>query len=116
MRSPGLYPFTDEEIEKAPETRGVYQLNEHTTTIYIGAADCPGGIRGCLQEEKAGMKGSCTKKATSVAFEIDNNPHKRERELLQEHVQVFNRLPRCNYTASLEEWIPSQERVYKEEE
>ncbi len=88
--------FTDEEIEKAPEFFGVYGLYEGTETIYYGKAEGPGGIKGRLESHKAGREGRGTMAATYFNCERCPRPAIRERELLDEHMRQFGRLPRCN--------------------
>ena len=88
--------FIDGEIGKAPIFHGVYCLYDGTEVIYYGRADGPEGIGGRLKSHKAGREGSGTKNATYFSYEICAHPAIRERELLDEHVRQFDKLPRCN--------------------
>lgn len=91
-----LYPFTDENISRAPIGKGVYSLHQNNETIYIGKAEGENGIRGRLQAHKRGDNGRCTQQATHYRREVCNNPSKREEEELIAYRLAHGRLPRCN--------------------
>lgn len=91
------YPFTQQNVDSAPNEAGVYQLIQNGTTIYFGRA--MGGsttIRTRLQDHYAGREGRCTQQATHYKREACSNPASRERELLQEFKNAYGKLPRCN--------------------
>jgi hypothetical protein len=88
------YPFTQQNVDSSPEQAGVYELLDNGTTIYYGSATV--SIRSRLQSHKAGREGPCTQGATTYKREVCSNPRERERQLLQEHMQRYGRLPRCN--------------------
>jgi len=88
--------FTDDEIERAPISNGVYALYDTGETIYIGKAEGLYGVKGRLQAHKAGYEGVCTKHATAFEYELCFSPTNRERELLVEYEQLYRKLPRCN--------------------
>ena len=93
-----VYSFTDENLDKAPDTAGVYALFDGDELIYIGRAR--GGtttIRSRLKDHKAGRDGPCTRSATKYSRETCQDPVARERTLLQEYKNGhWQRLPRCN--------------------
>ena len=91
------YPATDDNINKSPESAGVYALYEGELLIYYGRAQ--GGsvtIRSRLQSHKRGDEGRCTQAMTHYAREVCSNPVTREVELLNEYKAIYGRLPRCN--------------------
>ncbi len=92
------YVFTDAEIRRiAPVEAGVYCLWDNNTVIYYGRAQ--GGsvtIESRLFDHKAGRSGPCTQGATHFSFERTTAPVSRERELLEDHKKLHNKLPRCN--------------------
>jgi len=88
--------FTDEEVNRATILDGVYALYDSSETIYIGKGEGVDGIRGRLKSHKAGYEGSCTKLAGYFNYETHLYPSARERELLEEHRRLWDKLPRCN--------------------
>lgn len=91
------YPFTDKNVNVAPLAHGVYTLYEGDVTIYIGRAAGEGvTIRSRLQDHKSGRDGPCTKGATYYRREETSRPVAREKELLEEFLNRYGRLPRCN--------------------
>jgi hypothetical protein len=91
-----LYSFTQENVDRAPTSDGVYSLHEGSETTYIGKGDGENGIRARLQAHKRGDEGRCTQQATDYRREVCRYPTSRERELLQEYQQAHGKLPRCN--------------------
>ena len=90
------YSFTQENVDRSPTQKGVYALYDDDATIYIGKGDGEGGIRERLQAHKRGDEGDCTQEASHYRREVCPNPKTRERELLQEYVNTYGKLPRCN--------------------
>lgn len=91
-----FHVFNDKEINGAPILDGVYGLYDGSETIYVGKGEGLDGIRGRLRRHKEGYEGYCTKSATYFNYETYFNPSQRERELLQEYMRLWGRLPRCN--------------------
>lgn len=90
-------PFTDTNVNRAPQEHGVYALFDDDITSYIGrAAGQSVTIRSRLQDHKAGREGPCTKGASHYRREVTSRPIAREKELLQEYYNQNGRLPRCN--------------------
>ena len=92
-----IYEFTDNNLDKAPDSGGVYALYNGSTLIYIGRSK--GGttsIRSRLKDHKAGRDGRCTQSADHYRREPCTNPMTRERELLEEYKNSNSKLPRCN--------------------
>ena len=92
-----LYGFSKKNVDKAPDSAGVYALFQSGTTIYIGRAQ--GGsttIRSRLQDHYAGRGGQCTKSATDYKREVTSNAASREKELLAEYKRQHGKLPKCN--------------------
>jgi hypothetical protein len=90
------YEFSLDSINITSSGKGVYSLHKGGETIYIGRADCIGGIRRKLQAHLSGDEGQCTQQATSYRFELKRNPVIREEELLLEYKFAHGRLPLCN--------------------
>ncbi len=94
-----LYPFSEENVAKAPADNGVYALYKLAGRIhheiYIGKAEQENGIRGRLQYHKRGGD-ECTKGAIAYRREIHDNPSSRERDLLIEYKRQYGALPSCN--------------------
>ena len=88
------YPFTQQNVDASPDSQGVYELLQNGVTTYYGSATAT--IRSRLQSHKAGYEGPCTQYSTHYKREVCSNPRERERQLLQEYVQRYGRLPRCN--------------------
>ena len=88
------YTFSEENIERAPDTSGVYILYKHKQLIYIGKAK--GGtetIRSRLQDHKDGKEGRSTQLADSYSREICSNPEKKESYLKA----ILQRMARCQF-------------------
>ena len=98
MSIPGdKYAFTEDNVNKAPDDHGVYQLLDGDVTIYYGRAAGDGvTIRSRLQSHRNGNEGKCTKGATHYRREVTTRPIAREKELLESYVNAHGRLPRCN--------------------
>lgn len=91
------YDFTTENIDKSPNQHGVYILNDGGEIIYIGRAAGEGvTIRSRLRDHKAGRDGLCTKLATQYSRERNSRPVAREKELLDNYLNRYGKLPRCN--------------------
>lgn len=90
-------PFTTENVNRAPQSHGVYQLFDGDITIYIGRATGKGvTIRSRLQDHKLGREGLCTQRATHYRREATSPPVARENELLEKFYNRYGQLPRCN--------------------
>ena len=73
----GKYKFSKDNVDLAPNTKGVYALYEGNELIYYGRAK--GGnttIRSRLQAHFSGHEGSCTKIGTSYTRQEVENPEK----------------------------------------
>ena len=95
------YSFTDANIDRAPDSPGVYQLSENGTVIYIGMSKR--SIQTRLRAHKAGSEGACTKKATTYKRETTTAERAEtyEAELLTEYKKLHSgKLPSCNKLAS----------------
>ena len=91
------YPFTQENVDRAPEKHGVYVLYDDGTTIYIGRAAGQGvTIRSRLQAHKRGDEGKCTQSASHYRREVTESAVSREEDLLEEFKKAHGKLPRCN--------------------
>ncbi|MGA2367384.1 MAG: hypothetical protein ABSF74_02275 [Dehalococcoidia bacterium] len=91
------YPFSQENVDKTPESMGIYELFDGDTIIYIGLAPGQGDtIRKRLQAHKRGDQGSGTKNATHYKREICNHPIARQKEEQAEFMKANGKLPRCN--------------------
>jgi hypothetical protein len=91
------HAFTQENIDRSPAEHGVYALYDGDTTIYFGRAAGAGvTIRVRLQAHKRGDEGRCTQSATHYRREVTEAAVSREKELLQEYLDKYGRLPRCN--------------------
>lgn len=89
-----MYSFSEENVNGAPDTAGVYALFLNQRLTYIGKSDS--SIRSRLQRHFAGLEGRCTQAATHYMREVTFFASLRERELLQEYVRLNGRLPACN--------------------
>ena len=81
-------------ISRAPETPGVFALNDGFEIIYYGSAE--DSIRDRLMDHFNGSDGPCTQKAIWFLYETISSPLEKEKELLAEFQQDFGRLPECN--------------------
>ena len=88
------YEFSQDNVDKSPDSPGVYALLQSGELIYYGKGD--NSIRTRLQSHKAGREGRCTQSAHRYMREQCSNPAARERELLAEFQRANGRLPRCN--------------------
>ena len=92
-----LYDFTASNVNQAPAEHGVYALYDGDETTYIGRASGEGvTIRSRLQAHYRGDEGPCTKGASIYRREVTSRPIAREKELLHEYYNTYDRLPRCN--------------------
>lgn len=100
MLSGTRYEFTKANVDAAPESHGVYQLEDGSTIIYVGRAAGNGvTIRSRLQSHQSGNEGSCTKGASHFRREVTESPISREKELLEEYKKAHGKYPRCNEQA-----------------
>lgn len=91
------YIFSEENIQKAPQTGGVYELYVGDELIYIGhATGSATTISSRLADHFSGREGRHTQQATSYRREVCRNPAERERALLLGFRSMYRRLPRCN--------------------
>jgi excinuclease UvrABC nuclease subunit len=91
------YLFSKDNVDKAPDEHGVYELYDGDELIYIGRAAGTGvTIRTRLQAHRRGDEGRCTQRATHYRREVNSRPIGREAELIREYVTRYGRLPRCN--------------------
>jgi hypothetical protein len=91
------YTFSQDNVDKSPESMGVYQLYDGDTIIYIGRAPGQGStIRKRLQAHKRGDEGSGTKNATHYKRELCNDPITRQKKEQTEYLNTHAGLPRCN--------------------
>lgn len=91
------HKFTDDNINKAPDQSGVYELLGGNDTIYYGRSTGEKtSIRARLEDHKSGSEGSCTKNASHFRWEVTSSAVAREKELLDEYNRNHGKLPRCN--------------------
>lgn len=88
------FPFTESQVDRAPDKQGVYVLYDGDTITYYGSSET--SIRGRLKSHHRGDEGRCTQAATHFASETTTRPVAREKELLDEFKRIYGRLPRCN--------------------
>ena len=81
-------------ISRAPETPGVYALNDGFKIIYYGHAE--DSIKDRLMDHHNGKNGPCTQRAIWFLYETTSSPLERETELLTEFLSEFGKLPNCN--------------------
>lgn len=94
------YPFADYAINGAPDDPGVYVLWEREELTYIGqAAEGSSTIRSCLLDHFY-LRRRCVCKPTHYSWLLGGDTQRREREMLLEHLQRFEVLPRCNKSAA----------------
>ena len=94
------YPFTQKNVDNAPDKSGVYALYDQNEVIYIGRARGEGvTIRSRLKDHKSGKEGTCTKGASHYKRQATVFPLTRETALLVEYKKVHGKLPRCNERA-----------------
>ncbi len=87
-------PFRLENLDRAPDSPGVYLLENLSETVYFGTAR--DSVRSRLRWHLAGHADSCTQRATHFRAEAHSRPVARQRELLREHLRAFGRIPDCN--------------------
>jgi len=85
-------PFSPLSFVLVPDALGVYALWDESDLIYYGQ----GQLRTRLQAHHSGSQGPCTKGATTFQYEQTIFAVSRERELIQEYVDLYRVLPRCN--------------------
>jgi hypothetical protein len=92
-----LYDFTQENVDKAPASHGVYALFDGDALIYYGrAVGTNVTLRSRLQSHERGSEGTCSQGATHYRRETTNDPAGREEALLNDYRRLNDRLPRCN--------------------
>lgn len=84
--------FIRENIEKVPETSGVYQLDTAKETLYIGKSD---NLKRRLLEH-LDSDDSCIKKTTVFKYMVTTSPERTEDTLLKDYKQSHGKLPECN--------------------
>ena len=89
-----FYAFNKQNVDRAPTKSGVYALYRNRELTYIGKASA--SIRSRLQDHHAGREGQCTKVSTQYKREVTSGAAAREKELLQEYLQQYGKLPLCN--------------------
>ena len=89
-----LYPFSQGNVDKSPDSPGVYALYDGDALIYYGSSTR--SIRDRLNRHIDGKEGPCTQGATNYRREICDNGLARERELLEAFKAHNGALPRCN--------------------
>jgi hypothetical protein len=87
-------PFRSENLDRAPDSPGVYLLETRSETVYFGTAR--DSVRSRLRQHLAGHAGGCTQAATHFRAEAHGRPIARQRELLRGHLRAFGRIPECN--------------------
>lgn len=87
-------PFTEDNVNRSPDSPGVYFLFDGNELIYIGQSE--ESIRDRLQSHLEGYDGPCTQNATHYMREVCSDPVAREEQLLREFKRQHGRLPRCN--------------------
>ena len=90
------YVFAKDMINlHAQNTGGVYGLYDNAKlAIYYGKSD--NNLKQELQNQLSLSEDSCIEDARFFNTEINYTPNKRMKELLDEHMRVFERLPKCN--------------------
>jgi excinuclease UvrABC nuclease subunit len=96
-----LKPWIEQTLDEAPTEHGVYAFYDNGSVIYYGKAEQEGGIRARLRQHWNDEKNECLVKAfaggkVAVSWERHKAPVNREKELIEAHVTVYKRLPRCN--------------------
>lgn len=98
-----VYDFTADNVNKAPDYHGVYELIQDGVTIYYGRAAGVGvTIRSRLKSHYAGHEGRCTQQATKYRRETMTaiEAERAEQRLLAEYRTAYGRYPRCNDRAA----------------
>ena len=81
-------------ISRAPDSPGVYVLNDGFNITYYGSAS--DSIRARLMDHYNGNEGPCTQDAIWFHYESTRSPREKEAELLAEFLEDFGKLPKCN--------------------
>jgi excinuclease UvrABC nuclease subunit len=85
---------TEESLQDAPDSPGVYQLESQGEVVYVGmAAD---SIRRRLRDHLVHRTIDCSRTATYVRVEQHVEPAARLEQLLRENLVTHGRLPKCN--------------------
>lgn len=96
-RPVGSQRFTDENIDRAPNAHGVYELYDGAELIYIGRAAGDGvSMRSRLRDHKSGREGDCTTQATHFHCIETEDAESEEGYRLGWQKATFGKLPRCN--------------------
>jgi excinuclease UvrABC nuclease subunit len=93
------YPFAGYAIKGAPDDPGVYLLWEAEELAYVGTAPHGATLRSRLTDHLE-KRSQCDCKPTHYSWRLARNPKLLEKELLDQHRQKFERLPRCNKSAA----------------
>ncbi len=97
------YDFTSENVNKAPDQHGVYELLQDGATIYYGRAAGNGvSIRSRLKSHYEGWEGKCTRAATHYrrAVMMAATAERTEALLLSNYLRLNGVHPRCNDRAA----------------
>ncbi len=86
------YPFTQANLDRVPQTPGVYCLGVNDDIIYIGSSK---NLHERLTDHYY-TTDLCIKKATQLAIEPCSNYREREQSLLEWFRSKYGRLPKCN--------------------
>jgi hypothetical protein len=90
------YPFADYAITVAPDDPGVYVLWEHEELTYIGKAQGENSTIRSRLLDRFYLRHQCGCRPTHYSWQLASDPERREHEMLLEHLQSFEALPRCN--------------------
>ena len=80
------------EIDKVPQSSGVYLLYSDSDIIYIGKSD---NLRGRLSYH-LNTDNRCIQNADKFRYMENDNPRELEKELLDEYENENGSLPPCN--------------------
>ncbi|MGE5327078.1 MAG: hypothetical protein ACM3NO_08565 [Deltaproteobacteria bacterium] len=89
------WSYTANLVEMEKDAPGVFELgNPGKNVIFIASSP---KVRASLLEHLEESVGSCIRRfATRYRVEYTFTYRKREEELIQEHVKLHGKLPRCN--------------------
>jgi hypothetical protein len=91
------WPFLGYTIESAPLDAGVYGLWQEGELIYIGASDgTTSSLRSRLLEHFAELGKAGTPSPDHYSWELSDNPHARQQEVLRQFVDKYGQMPKFN--------------------